>query len=142
MALLPAAVFPDVAPERMPFWRSTVRGFSQCAFQANELTALCFVLAAFGFDWRMGVFYVVSVVVGTATAALLGGDRTLLGLGLFGFNSGLMGLALGNFFVPGAALWVAMVGLAALVGAATVLLAKVLPLPFLAAPFIAAFWLL
>jgi len=75
-------------------------------------------------------------------ARLLGGDRTLLGLGLFGFNSGLMGLALGNFFVVNTALWIAVFILACIVGAVTVGMAKWLPIPFLAAPFIATFWVL
>ena len=75
-------------------------------------------------------------------ARLLGGDRTLLGLGLCGFNSGLMGLALGNFFVGGTALWIAVPILACIVGAVTVAAAKWLPIPFLAAPFIATFWVL
>jgi len=132
---------PDVAPGQMPLWRSTMRGFSQCAFQANEVTAVLFIAAAFAFDLRMGAFYVISVVVATLVARLLRPDRELLGLGLLGFNSGLMGLALGNFFVPSTGLWAAVLVLAALVAAVTVLLSRVLPLPFLAAPFIAMFWL-
>jgi urea transporter len=66
----------------------------------------------------------------------------LLGLGLFGFNSGLMGLALGNFFVHDTALWIAVPILAIIVAAVTVAAARWLPFPFLAAPFIAAFWVL
>lgn len=79
----------------------------QCAFQSNEVTGLVFILAVAVHSWRMAVFYVISVILGTLVAQLLGGDRTLLGLGLFGFNSGLMGLALGNFFVADTALWIA-----------------------------------
>jgi urea transporter len=90
----------------------------------------------------MAVFYVISVILGTLVARLLGGDRALLGLGLFGFNSGLMGLALGNFFVADTALWIAVLVLACIVGAVTVAMAKWLPIPFLAAPFIATFWVL
>jgi len=73
---------------------------------------------------------------------LLGGDRVLLGLGLFGFNSGLTGLALGNFFVHDTALWIAVPILACIVGAVTVAAARWLPIPFLAAPFIVTFWVL
>jgi urea transporter len=124
----------------LPFWRRTLRGFSQCAFQADEITALFFIAAATVFDWQMGAFYVIAVVVGTATAVVLRADRALLDLGLFGFNSGLMGLALGNFFHPNTALWIAVVVLAALVAALTVVMARWFPLPFLAGPFIATFW--
>ena len=141
MALMGIPVLPDVEPGHAPFWRQVLRGFSQCAFQANEVTALFFIAGATVFNWRMGVSYVVSVIVATITARLLRGDATLAGLGLFGFNSGLMGLALANFFVPGAALWVWVPMLAAVVAAVTVGMARALPFPFLAAPFIATFWI-
>jgi urea transporter len=135
-------VLPAAAPGEVPFWRMCLRGFSQCAFQCNELTALAFIAAAGVYDWRMMIFYIISVILGTLVARLLGGDRVLLGLGLFGFNSGLMGLALGNFFVHDTALWVAVPILACIVGAVTVAAARWLPIPFLAAPFIVTFWAL
>lgn len=135
-------VLPGVAPEETPLWRQCLRGFSQCAFQCNEITALAFIAAAGVYDWRMMIFYIISVILGTLTARLLGGDRVLLGLGLFGFNSGLMGLALGNFFVHDTALWIAVPILACVVGAVTVAAARWLPIPFLAAPFILTFWVL
>lgn len=126
----------------LPFWRRALRGLSQCAFQANEITGVLFLAAATVFNWRMGVFYAVSVVIGTATAMALRADPGLLDLGLFGFNSGLMGLALGNFFTADTALWIAVVVLAAVVAAITVGMARWFPLPFLAAPFILAFWVI
>jgi len=132
----------DVPPAQMPLWRSALRGFSQCAFQANEITAVLFIAAAAAYDLRMAAFYVISVFVATMVARLLPADRELLGLGLLGFNSGLIGLALGNFFVPSVRLWVAVPVLAAVVAAVTVLAARALPFPFLAAPFIVTFWLL
>ena len=99
MSVMTARILPEVALEEAPFWRQCLRGFSQCAFQCNEITGLAFILAVAVHNWRMAIFYVIGVILGTLVARLLGGDRTLLGLGLFGFNSGLMGLALGNFFV-------------------------------------------
>jgi urea transporter len=125
----------------MQFWRRVLRGFSQCAFQANEVSGLLFVAAAAAYSWRMAVFFVISVVIATVVAQLLNGDRDLLDLGLFGFNSGLMGLALGNFYQPNVALWIMVVVLAAVVAAATVAMARHVPIPFLAAPFIGIFWL-
>ena len=142
MSVMGTHLLPEVGLEETPFWRQCLRGFSQCAFQSNEITGLAFIAAAFVYHWRMGVFYVISVVLGTLVARLLGGDRVLLGLGLFGFNSGLMGLALGNFFVADTALWIAVPILACIVGAVTVALARWLPIPFLAAPFIAVFWVI
>jgi urea transporter len=90
----------------------------------------------------MGVFYMISVVVATVVGRLLRGNAELLGLGLFGFNSGLMGLALGSFFVPGTALWIWVPVVAALVAAVTIAMARWVPVPFLAAPFIGSFWVL
>ena len=142
MTVMGTALLPEVALEETPLWRACLRGFSQCAFQCNEITALAFIAAAAVYNWRMAVFYVISVVLGTLVARLLGGDPVLLGLGLFGFNSGLMGLALGNFFVANGALWVAVVVLACVATAVTVVLSRVLPFPFLAAPFILTFWLI
>jgi len=142
MTVLDRHVLPDVALDEAPLWRQIIRGFSQCAFQCNEFTALFFIAAVFVHSWHMGVFYIIGVVLGTLTARLLRGDRTLAGLGLFGFNSGLMGLALGNFFVTNTALWIAVPILAIIVGAVTVAAARWLPVPFLAAPFIATFWVL
>ena len=142
MSVMSAQVLPEVAPEETPFWRQCLRGFSQCAFQCNEVTGLVFILAVAVHNWRMAVFYVIGVVLGTLVCRLLGGDRALLGLGLFGFNSGLMGLALGNFFVVNTALWIAVFILACIVGAVTIAMAKWLPIPFLAAPFILTFWVI
>jgi urea transporter len=124
----------------LPYWRQVLRGFSQCAFQTNEVTGALFIAAAAIFNWRMAVFYVVAVLLATLAARLLKGNAALLDLGLYGFNAGLMGLALANFFEPSPALWVALIGLALVTGLVTVVLAKWLPFPFLAAPFILTFW--
>ncbi len=141
MTIMGNAVLPDVELGAVPFWRQFLRGFSQCAFQANEITGLIFVAAVALFNWRMAVFYVLSVLIATGVARLLKADRILTDLGLFGFNSGLMGLAMGSFYEPNTALWVWVVVLAALTAAVAVAMAKLLPIPFLAAPFILTFWL-
>jgi urea transporter len=142
MKLFGIQVLPPVELEAVPFWRQVLRGFSQCAFQANELTALFFIAGVALFNWRMGAAYVLSVILATLTARLLGGKLDLLGLGLYGFNSGLMGLAVANFFVPSPALWFCVPVLAVIVAAVSVALARWLPFPSLAAPFIGTFWLL
>ena len=120
---------------------AVLRGFSQCAFQANEITGLVFIVAVLSTTggWRCSTSS--SVFIATLVARLLRGDRTLLGLGLFGFNSGLMGLALGNFFNP-----IRRCGCGCRCSrssrAVTVAMAKWLPIPFLAAPFILTFWMI
>ena len=124
----------------LQFGRQALRGLSQCAFQANEMMGALFVGAVAVFNWRMAVFYLVSVVVATFVARLLKGTDTLLDLGLYGFNSALMGLALGNFFQPSPALWLWMPVLAAFTAAVTVVMSKWMRWPFLAAPFILTLW--
>lgn len=142
MTIMGNAVLPDVELGAVPFWRQFLRGFSQCAFQANEITGLLFVTAVALFNWRMAVFYVLSVLIATVVARLLRADRVLTDLGLFGFNSGLMGLAMGSFYEPNTALWVWVVVLAAFTAAVAVAMSRFLPFPFLAAPFILTFWLM
>jgi urea transporter len=142
MTILGKNVLPEVQLGTVPFWRQFLRGFSQCAFQANEITGLIFVVAVAVYNWRMAAFYVMSVLIATVVARLLKADRTLLDLGLFGFNSGLMGLAMGNFYFPDTALWVWVAVLAVVAAAVAVAMAKWLPIPFLAAPFILTFWMM
>lgn len=125
---------------KLPLWRQIARGFSQCAFQANEITGASFVLAVILFNWRMAAFYVLAVVIGTLVARALKGIPDVLDLGLYGFNSGLIGLALGNFFQPVPILWLWVVVFAAAASALTVLMSKTVSFPFLAAPFIITFW--
>ena len=134
MTVLGKNVLPEAKLGSVPFWRQYLRGFSQCAFQANEITGVIFVVAVAFYSWRMAVFYVLSVLIATVVARLVKADRTLLDLGLFGFNSGLMGLAMGNFYEPDTALWVWVLVLAAVVALIAVAMGKWLPIPFLAAP--------
>jgi urea transporter len=140
MKLFGAQILPEVELSKMPFWRQVLRGFSQCAFQTNEITGLLFVIAVAVSNWRMAALYVVAVVVGTLTARALKGIGDLLGLGLYGFNSGLIGLALGNFFEPAPMLWLWVVVFAIVAAALTVAMSKWVPFPFVAAPFILTFW--
>jgi urea transporter len=142
MTMLGQRVLPAAELGSVPAWRQVLRGFSQCTFQANEITGVLLVAAAFAYHWRMGVFYVISVLLGTAVASAVKGIPDLRDLGLYGFNSGLMGLALAALYQPNAALWIAMVVCAVIVAVLAVLASRFLPFPFLAAPFIATFWVL
>jgi urea transporter len=83
----------------------------------------------------MATFYVIGVVVGTLAARALQGIGDLLDLGLYGFNSGLIGLALGNFFQYEPMLWLWVVVFAIVAAAVTVAWSRWVPVPFLAAPY-------
>ena len=124
------------------FGRQVLHGLSQCAFQSNVYTGAVFVVAVAIFNWRMAIAYLLGAIVGTLTARVLGAPEDLLDAGLFGFNSALMGLALGHFFQPDLLVWAWVCVSAALAAVLTVLMAKLLPFPFLAAPFIVTFWLI
>jgi urea transporter len=151
MSVLGHPLLPDV-PDGQPiaFWRQCLRGLSCCAFQTNEITGLIFIAALLSYSWHQAVFFVVAVVVGTAVARLLTTlavfrTPTLAGFrdaGILGFNAALMGIAIGNFFTVNTALWVTVVVMAVVVAVVTVILARWLPFPFLAAPFILGFWAL
>jgi len=150
MSVMGFELLPDVTNRQVPFWRQCLRGLSCCAFQTNELTGLIFIGAVLAYSRYMAAYYVIAVVIGTLVARLLtmmpvfdtaevAGFRDA---GILGFNAALMGLALGNFYVRGTALWIAVPIVAAVVAVVTVVLARWLPFPFLAAPFIATFWVL
>jgi urea transporter len=149
MSVLGLEVLPDITDQPVPLWRQCLRGLSNCAFQTNEITGLIFVLAVGLYSWHMAIYYVVSVIVATMVARLAKGVPHLytdlmgvfLDIGLLGFNAALMGLALGNFFQRGTALYIAVVVLAVVVEIVNLALAKWLPIPFLAAPFIVTFWI-
>jgi urea transporter len=134
------AVLPEVEFGAVPFWRQWLRGFSQCAFQANEVTAVFLILAVAVFSLQQAAFYLIAVLVGTAVAKVAKGVPDLLDLGLYGFNSGLFGLSMAAFFAPSPLLWVTVVVGAAVVALVTVAFSKLAPFPFLAAPFILTFW--
>jgi urea transporter len=124
------------------FGRQVLHGLSQCAFQSNVYTGAVFVVAVAAFNWRMAIAYVLGAIVGTLTARVLRAPEDMLDAGLFGFNSALMGLALGNFFQPDMLIWLWVCVFAVFTAVLTVLMAKLLPFPFIAAPFIIAFWLI
>ena len=145
MAMATATIFgknvmPETEEGQAPLWRIIVRGFSQLCFQTNEITAVLFLVAVITFDWRMAILAVIGGIIGPLVAMGLKSDRVLVELGLFGFNSALIGLSLGAFFEFGfvLVLWVAV--LAAVAAAIMAVATKYLPFPVVAAPFIITFW--
>jgi urea transporter len=134
-------LLPAVEDGYVPFWRVVLRGCSQCCFQTNEITGVIFLLAVLTYSWEQFLLMAMGAVIGAAVGWALKADRFLLELGLFGFNSCLMALGLGNFFDKSAALWIWAAVLCALAGVVTWAFVKWFPYPVLAAPFILLFWL-
>ena len=145
-------VLPPAEEGRAPYWRLSLRAISQLAFQTNEVTAVIFIIAVASYgwvadQWQQVALLVIGAFVGTAgalvTTSALGTKSGLpMQIGLYGFNSCLIGLALGNFFAVNAALWIWTIVLAGLIGALTAAGDKFIPFPILATPFIIPFWIM
>ena len=105
------------------FGRQVLHGLSQCAFQSNMYTGAVFLAAVAIFNWRMAIAYLLGAIVGTVTARVLRAPEDMLDAGLFGFNSALMGLAIGNFFQPDILVWLWVCVFAVLTAVLTVLMA-------------------
>ena len=111
-------------------------------FQTNEVTGVIFLVAVLTYSWQQSLLMLMGAVIGALVGLLLRSERSLLELGLFGFNACLMALALGNFFVRDAALWIAAAVLCVVVSIVAWAMPKWFPYPMLAAPFIAVFWII
>jgi urea transporter len=122
-----------------------LRGVGQVMFQNNPITGLLFLVGIFINSYKFGLFALLGVAVSTATAYLLGADRTLIRNGLFGFNGVLTGIALG-FFLQFDGLLVAYIIVGAAVSTIVMMaLADLLAnwdMPALTAPFVITTWLM
>lgn len=93
---------------------------------------------------RKDVAALLGTVVSTATAMLLGVERAQLRAGLFGFNGGLVAIALLYFLQPGVLTWGCVIFAAAcstIMMAGMVTLMRAWKLPALTLPFVLVTWL-
>lgn len=121
------------------FADSVLRGVGQVMLQNNSYAGLLFII---GIGWN-SLLFAVAVLVGTAvstlTAMQLGADRALVRNGLFGFNGGLVAIALLYFLQPDALTWACIILASAcstIVMAAMLAAFEVWRLPVLTAPFV------
>ena len=134
-------ILPQVAAGKVPLWRIVLRGSSQLCFQTNELTGIIFLLATLVFSPVYTIYLLVGIIIGPVVGILLRSDRTLLEMGLFGFNPALTALALAYFFQPGLGVWIALPILCAVAAALTALAVRMFAFPTFAAPFLITFWI-
>lgn len=87
------------------FVDSVLRGVGQVMLQNNSYAGLLFLIGVFYNSLLFGAGLLLGTVVSTATAVLLGADRALVRAGLFGFNGGLVAIALLYFLQPNALTW-------------------------------------
>lgn len=126
------------------FLRGIPNSYSQVFFSDNWVFAVILMLITF-IDLYAGIMGILSVFTTNLVGFLLGFDRRTISKGLFGFNSLLVGLALGVYFEPGLLLF-----LVVLLGAILTLLVSVsmqgvigkYALPFLSIPFLLSVWIM
>ncbi|MDF0643756.1 MAG: urea transporter [Nitrospira sp.] len=128
-----------VSQSLLGFLDCVLRGIGQVMLQNNSYTGLLFVIGVCYSSLLFGAALLLGSAVSTATAMLLGVDRRLVRAGLFGFNGGLVGIALLYFLQPNVLTW-GCVGFAA--ACSTIAMAALLSLldgwkiPALTAPFV------
>lgn len=123
----------------LSFLDCVLRGVGQVMLQNNSYTGLLFVIGIFYNSLLFGVAVLLGTAVSTATAMLLGVDRVLVRAGLFGFNGGLVAIALLYFLQPGWLTWGCVIFAAAcstIVMAAMLSLLDTWKIPALTAPFV------
>lgn len=121
------------------FLDCVLRGVGQVMFQNNSYAGLLFIIGI-GYN---SLLFAVAVLVGTAvstlTAIALGANRALVRCGMFGFNGGLVGIALLYFLQPVPLTWACVILAAA---CSTIVMAAMLSafdawkMPVLTAPFV------
>ena len=127
------------AHQVLAFVDAVLRGIGQVMLQNNSYTGLLFLAGIFYNSVLLGLAVLVGTVSSTATALLLGLNRTQRRAGWFGFNGALTGMALLYFFQSDVRVWVYVLCAAAVT---TVLMAALLrmlatwQLPALTAPFV------
>jgi urea transporter len=126
------------------FLKGIPNSYSQVFFSDHRVFAIILILVTF-IDVNAGLMGLLSVVTTNLVGFMLGFDRRTISKGLYGFNSLLVGLALGVFFQPDILL-VAIV----MLGAVLTLLISVsmqgvigkYTLPFLSIPFLLSVWIM
>lgn len=128
----------SASPALLRFLDSVLRGVGQVMLQNNSYAGLLFLIGIFHNSPLFGSAVLVGTIVSTATAMLLDVDRSLVRAGLFGFNGGLVAIALLYFLQPDALTWGCVIVAAAcstVVMAAMSTLLGVWKAPALTAPF-------
>ena len=126
-------------PSWLSFVDSVLRGIGQVMLQNNSYTGLLFLLGVFYSSTLSGLAVLLGTAASTATAMLLGVERTDVRAGLFGFNGALVAIALLYFLEPSALVF----GYVVLAAACTTVMMSALMtflekwgIPVLTAPFV------
>jgi urea transporter len=88
----------ELIPHSLNDWKVTIsgdfnlidaifNGFGQMFFLNNTLSEIIIVFALFSAGKRLGIYTVIANVVAIAIAYFLGGEQSLISLGLYGYNA-------------------------------------------------------
>lgn len=126
------------------FCIASLKGISQVLLLENALTGLVILIALAIANLPLGVIALVSALLGTWVARILGGEETVIKQGLYGYNAVLTGLALPLFLTGGIRWWIALAGavVSVIVTAALAHAMRNLKLPVLTIPYILLTWFL
>ncbi|PKP99745.1 MAG: urea transporter [Alphaproteobacteria bacterium HGW-Alphaproteobacteria-13] len=129
----------DPLASLLAFLDSILRGTGQVMFQNNSYTGLLFLIGIAYNSWLFALAVTLGTAVSTLTAMAMGADRILVRSGMFGFNGGLVGIALLYFLQPVPLTWACLILAAA---CSTIVMGAMLAafdmwkLPALTAPFV------
>jgi len=121
------------------FFDSALRGIGQVMLQNNSYTGLLFLAGVFCSSMLSGWAALLGTTASTATAVLLGADRSQVRAGLFGFNGALAAIALVGCLKPSLLVWGYVVLAAACTTVLMVALQRLMTtwkIPALTAPFV------
>jgi len=124
------------------FLRGVLRSYSQVFFTDYMGLSIPLLIVSF-IDLPTGICGLIAVIVSNGAAALIGFDEIRIGKGLYGFNSLLVGLGLGNGFQFSPEIIAVVVIAALLTLFITITIEGLLGkyyLPFLSLPFVFAIW--
>lgn len=149
---------PDLVPQDLLNWElditgkvdwvdGTFNGIGQIFFLHNTFSGILLFVAVFWAGWKFGLYAVIGNSVALVTSYLLGGERALIYMGLYGYNAILTIFAVSVVFKTNSNRFSPFLGV---IGAClTVLLTAsiatwLLPfgLPALTMPFVLSTWLL
>ena len=126
------------------FGEAILKSYSQVFFAESKILATILLVVSF-LDWWIGLSGLIAVLISIVLAEILGYDSITIRKGLFSFNSLLVGLGIGTYFLPGPEVLLLLIIGSAFAFFATVLLMGILAkygLPFLSFPFLIGIWLL
>ncbi|TRZ73142.1 MAG: peptidase M23 [Bacteroidetes bacterium] len=125
------------------FLSSVVNSYTQIFFSNSKIFALILMVVSF-FDFWAGLSGLIAIVVSNTMAYLIGFNRVNIKKGYYGFNSLLVGLALGVYYQPGPEFFIVLAFSSMLTLFLTLMVEGVVGkygLPFLSLSFLLATWL-